>query len=53
MYSYEWMILEALLQTHRGTFDLVLAMEVVEHVNEPKQFLQEATSLLKVASIYQ
>ncbi|MBN8649111.1 MAG: bifunctional 2-polyprenyl-6-hydroxyphenol methylase/3-demethylubiquinol 3-O-methyltransferase UbiG [Caulobacterales bacterium] len=37
---------EELLKTHNGAFDIVLNMEVIEHVNHPQDFLRTSMQLL-------
>ena len=42
---------EQLLPTHENTFDIVLNLEVVEHVADPDQFLRDCCALLKPGGI--
>ncbi|MEL6830776.1 MAG: bifunctional 2-polyprenyl-6-hydroxyphenol methylase/3-demethylubiquinol 3-O-methyltransferase UbiG [Pseudomonadota bacterium] len=42
---------EQLIETHEGTFDVVLNLEVVEHVADPEQFLRDCCSLLKPGGV--
>ena len=44
--DYRFTTAEELLKTHKGAFDVVLNMEVIEHVNNPKEFLQTSLQLL-------
>lgn len=42
---------EELLKTHAGAFDIVLNMEVIEHVNHPDEFLRTALKLMSPKGI--
>ena len=44
--DYRHTTAEDLLKTHAGKFDIVLNMEVIEHVANPKEFLQYSLRLL-------
>jgi 2-polyprenyl-6-hydroxyphenyl methylase / 3-demethylubiquinone-9 3-methyltransferase len=44
--DYRHTTAEELLKSHAGTFDIVLNMEVIEHVNHPQEFLRTAMQLL-------
>lgn len=44
--DYRHTAAEDLVKTHAGKFDVVLNMEVIEHVNEPQEFLRTAMKLL-------
>jgi len=37
-----------LAKTHHQYFDIVLAMEVIEHVNQPRRFIADLCQLVKV-----
>lgn len=44
--DYRHTTAEALLEGNEGKFDVVLNMEVIEHVNNPREFLQNSLKLL-------
>lgn len=49
--DYRHTTAEDLVKTHKGYFDVVLNMEVIEHVNEPQEFLRTAMQLLSPKGI--
>ena len=49
--DYRHTTAEELLKTHAGKFDIVLNMEVIEHVANPAMFLQSAIELLAPGGI--
>jgi 2-polyprenyl-6-hydroxyphenyl methylase/3-demethylubiquinone-9 3-methyltransferase len=49
--DYRNMTVEELLAEAAGGFDVVLNMEVVEHVNDPGQFLRDASRLVKPGGV--
>ncbi len=49
--DYRHTTAEELLKTHKGAFDIVLNMEVIEHVNQPQDFLRTAMELLSPKGI--
>ena len=48
--NYECTNIESLCQTHPNKFDIVVASEVLEHVNNPQLFLDSCCNALKVSS---
>lgn len=44
--DYRHTAAEDLVKTHAGKFDIVLNMEVIEHVNQPQEFLRTSMELL-------
>lgn len=46
--SYRHTTAEQLLQEQREAFDLVVSMEVLEHVDQPRDFLASLAGLTKV-----
>lgn len=49
--DYKHTTAEELLKTHKGQFDVVLNMEVIEHVNHPDEFLRTALKLMSPKGI--
>ena len=49
--DYRNMTAEELLVENAGSFDVVLNMEVVEHVNDPGRFLRDASRLVKPGGV--
>ncbi len=49
--DYRNMTVEELLAEDAGGFDVVLNMEVVEHVNDPGRFLRDASRLVKPGGV--
>ncbi len=49
--DYRNMTVEELLEEDAGGFDVVLNMEVVEHVNDPGRFLRDASRLMKPGGV--
>lgn len=49
--DYRHVTAEDLVKTHAGYFDIVLNMEVIEHVNNPQEFLQTSLKLLSPKGI--
>lgn len=49
--DYRHTTAEELLKTHAGSFDIVLNMEVIEHVNHPDEFLRTALKLMSSKGI--
>lgn len=49
--DYKFTKVEDLISSHAGQFDVVLNMEVIEHVNEPQEFLRNALKLLSPTGI--
>lgn len=45
--TYKATAAESLLKTHAGGFDCVLALEIIEHVDNPALFVQTLTELVK------
>ena len=45
--TYEHATIEDHAKQHAGSYDLVFAMEILEHVNNPARFLQTCVSMLK------
>lgn len=50
--TYQKAYVEDLLSTHPHHFDIVLALEIVEHVENPSSFLQNCLSLLKPKGLF-
>jgi 2-polyprenyl-6-hydroxyphenyl methylase/3-demethylubiquinone-9 3-methyltransferase len=49
--DYRCATAEALLAAGEGPFDVVLNMEVIEHVNDPKAYLVDCSKLLKPGGV--
>lgn len=47
--DYQYLAAEELLKTSKESFDLVCAMEVIEHVDKAADFLKTCTELVKVS----